>query len=367
MRIVLFLIVLVAIGAGTFFVRNNTGTEIINSTPTSTPDQDREDIEIIAEDLQIPWEIAFLPDGDILVTERPGKLLRIGDDRQAIEVSGVRHVGEGGLMGLALHPDFEDNHLIYLYLTSQEGNRTVNRVERYKLEGNTLSGRQVIIEGIPGSAIHDGGRIEFGPDGMLYIGTGDAGNENSAQDRNSLAGKILRINDDGSIPSDNPFGNAVYSYGHRNVQGLTWDNEDRLWATEHGPSGALTGYDELNLIERGQNYGWPLIRGDQQRNGMISPKIQSGGNETWAPGDAEFVNGSIFFSGLRGATLYEAKLSNTEVSDIVRHLANEYGRLRAVRLGPDGGLYITTSNTDGRGNTKDGDDKIIRLEISRFQ
>ncbi|OGY18711.1 MAG: hypothetical protein A2900_02320 [Candidatus Chisholmbacteria bacterium RIFCSPLOWO2_01_FULL_50_28] len=323
--------------------------------PNGGPDR-----EVVADGLQIPWEILFLPDGKLLVSERPGRLLLIGTDRHAIEVSGVRHVGEGGLLGLAMHPDFERNGLLYLYLTSQENGQIVNRVERYLLDGASLSQREVILEGIRGASNHDGGRIAFGPDGFLYIGTGDAQQAQTAQDTNSLNGKILRIRDDGTIPADNPFGNAVYSYGHRNVQGLAWDDQGRLWATEHGRSGVLSGLDELNLIERGKNYGWPEIQGDEQREGMVRPQIHSG-NETWAPSGAEYIGGTIFFAGLRGESLYEAKVEGGRVVAFSRQLQGEYGRLRSVRLGPDGYLYLLTSNRDGRGSPQNDDDRIIRI------
>lgn len=335
------------------------------------------EIEVVAENLEIPWEVAFLPASpnasqggpnfEILVTERPGRLLKIGQDRTIIQVSGVRHVGEGGLLGMALHPEYERNQLIYLYLTSSDAGKIVNRVERYKLESNALTNREVILEGIGGASNHDGGRIEFGPDGYLYITTGDAQNAKLSQDTNSLNGKILRIKEDGSIPSDNPFGNALFSYGHRNVQGLAWDGSGRLWATEHGRSGVLSGLDELNLIEPGKNYGWPEIEGDEKQTGMVNPVIHSGASETWAPADAEFVEGSIFFAGLRGSTLYEAKLSETNVVSLVKHFSDEFGRLRGVRLGPDGLLYITTSNRDGRGQVRQGDDKLIRVNPKIFK
>lgn len=323
------------------------------------------DIEVVAQNLNIPWEVAFLPDGDILVTERPGTLLRLGKDRKVIPIEGVQHVGEGGLLGLALHPNFEENQELYLYLTTRVLLGLSNRVERYRLEGNQLVDRRVIIENIPGAQFHDGGRIEFGPDGLLYITTGDAGKPDLAQDPFSLAGKILRLKDDGSIPEENPFGNAVYSYGHRNPQGLAWDDRGRLWATEHGRSGVFSGLDELNLIEKGKNYGWPVIQGGEQRSGMVTPVIQSGPDVTWAPADAEFFSGSIFFTGLRGERLYQAKITaQGAVESFNEHLVDEYGRLRAVRLGPDGFLYLTTSNRDGRGDIRPGDDKLIRINPS---
>lgn len=336
-------------------------------TADKTETKELPNIEIVAENLEIPWEVAFLPNGELLVTERPGRLIKIGKERKVYEISGVRDVGEGGLLGLALHPDFENNQLIYLYLTSSDAGKIVNRVERYRLENDSLINREVILEGIAGASNHDGGRIEFGPDGFLYITTGDAQKPNLAQDINSLNGKILRVKDDGSIPPDNPFGNAVYSYGHRNVQGITWDSEGRLWATEHGRSGLLSGLDELNLIEPGKNYGWPDIQGDETREGMVAPIIHSGASETWAPAGAEFIKDSIFFAGLRGSTLYQARIENEKVTSLVKHFEDEYGRLRAVRLGPDGYLYITTSNQDGRGPPRQGDDKIIRINPRIFR
>ena len=326
-----------------------------------TPDR-----TIIAQDLDIPWEVAFLPDGDFLITERPGRLLKVGKDKKVIEIQGVQHVGEGGLMGLALHPKFKENNLLYLYFTTGTGRNLSNKLERYKFDGNALTDRQVILEGVRGSSNHDGGRIAFGPDGNIYIGTGDSEQPDLAQNTKSLNGKILRIKDDGSIPSDNPFGNAVYSYGHRNVQGLAWDKDGNLWATEHGRSGFQSGFDELNLIEKGKNYGWPTIQGNEERAGMIKPVINSGASETWAPSGATYLNGSIFFTGLRGATLYEAKLNGKTVSELKKYLKDEYGRIRSVQVGPDKMLYITTSNRDGRGLPKQNDDKLIRIDPNAF-
>jgi len=194
-------------------------------------------------------------------------------------VTDVAPRGEGGLLGIAVHPRFAENQLIYLYYTYERSGGLANKVVRFKFEGDSLVSGETVIENIPGATIHDGGRIKFGPDGFLYITTGDASVPESAQDRSSLAGKILRLKDDGSIPPDNPFPDSpVYSYGHRNPQGLAWDADEKLWATEHGSAAT----DELNLIEPGRNYGWPTIRGDETAPGMVSPVIQSG-TTTWAP------------------------------------------------------------------------------------
>lgn len=323
-----------------------------------------QETEIVAESLQIPWAIEWLSSGEMLVTERAGRLLIIGEDKKIIEVAGVVHTGEGGLMGMALHPDFADNNYIYLYLTSRENEGLVNRVERYKLEDNKLTDRQVVITGIKGAAFHDGGRIKFGPDGKLYVTTGDAGKTELAQDTRALEGKILRLNDDGSVPSDNPFGNAVWSYGHRNPQGIAWDSKDRLWASEHGPSGIETGNDEVNLIVKGGNYGWPTIKGQQQKAGMIVSVIESGREDTWAPASLEIVDDMIYFGGLRGEGVYVGKIEGDRIMDLTKTFG-DFGRVREVKHGPDGQLYISTSNLDGRGKVNDGDDKIIKIMVGK--
>ncbi len=349
--------------------QSSSSHQSISSVASSAASPVVEDpVQVIADHLAVPWDIAFLPSGDVLVTERTGKLTRIGSDRKSYTIEGVRHVGEGGLLGITLHPDFEDNHHLYLYLTTRSGEGLSNRVERYRFADDQLTDRTEIFRDIPGAQYHDGGRIAFGPDGFLYITTGDAGSSNLAQRTDSLAGKILRIRDDGSIPADNPFGNAVYSYGHRNPQGLTWDNRGRLWSTEHGRSGALSGYDELNLIEKGANYGWPQIEGPETRDGMRSPVLQSGSSDTWAPASALYHNGSIFWGGLRGEALYEAVISNAGGTPALKvHLLHQYGRIRTVQKGPDGFLFVTTSNQDGRGTPVADDDRIIRIDPKTLQ
>lgn len=336
------------------------------ASPTSSPrsSNSKEAVEIIARNLRIPWDVAFLSNGDLLVTERVGNLLRLTQDGKKDLITGVpklNSAGEGGLLGLVLHPNFIQNGWLYLYFSSNTFGRTTCRVERYRLDKNQLVEQKIIIDRIPGAPYHDGGRMAFGPDGLLYITTGDAGNERSAQDKQSLAGKILRVHEDGQIPQDNPFKNAVWSYGHRNPQGITWDDRGRLWSTEHGRSGLRSGLDELNIIERGKNYGWPVIHGEETKQGMETPKLQSGPDVTWAPASAAFWNGSIFFGGLRGERLYEADITGARPV-LKEHFTKQFGRIRTVVVGPDGKLYLTTSNTDGRGTPREDDDVIIRVD-----
>lgn len=319
-------------------------------------------LRTVVSDISTPWAIGFLPNGDLLVTERSGQVQRIGDDGAIYAIEGVRETSEGGLLGIAIHPDFNDNGYVYLYSTTVSSGALSNRIERYQLVGRELRGRTAILTDIPASANHDGGALAFGPDSKLYVTTGDAGNENLAQDRRSLAGKILRINDDGSIPDDNPFNNAIWSYGHRNPQGIAWDGRERLWSTEHGPSGAQTGRDELNLIEKGANYGWPTIAGDEVREGMKSPVIHSGNSDTWAPGGLAYANGSLYFAGLRGQTLYRAVINGDDTVSLTRYFSGQYGRLRAVSIRSDE-LYFSTSNRDGRGTPASGDDHIYAVPL----
>ncbi len=320
-------------------------------------------VEVVARKLHIPWDVAFLPNGDLLVTERIGTLLRLtreGKKTMLVGVPKINSEGEGGLLGLVLHPQFRQNGWLYLYLTSTALGKTTCRIERYRLDQNQLVEQKTILDQIPGATYHDGGRMAFGPDGFLYITTGDAGKARLAQDKQSLAGKILRLHADGQLPTDNPFKNSVWSYGHRNPQGITWDDQGRLWSTEHGRSGVLSGLDELNLIERGKNYGWPLIQGEETKPGMEAPKLQSGPDVTWAPASAAFLQGSIFFGGLRGERLYEADITGQRPV-LKEHLIKNFGRIRTVVVGLDGQLYITTSNTDGRGTPRADDDVLLRV------
>lgn len=323
-------------------------------------------LSTVAENLQVPWALVFLPDSSILFTERPGRV-RLIDNKGNLNptpiavIDDVLSAGEGGLMGITIHPNFSDNHFLYLYYTyANNNNQTLNRVVEFKFENNTLSNKSVIVDAIPGALFHNGGRIKFGPDGFLYITTGDSQNPSLAQDKNSLAGKILRVTDTGKPAPDNPYGTEVLSFGHRNSQGITWDSQGKLWATEHGAS-AL---DEINIIKIGKNYGWPVISGDQNQQGLETPIINSG-SDTWAPSGAAYLNNSIFFAGLRGQALYEAVIDGAKIT-LKEHLKGELGRIREVIVGPDNLLYITTSNRDGRGIPKTNDDQIIRVNPNKL-
>ncbi|OGG09568.1 hypothetical protein A2154_01415 [Candidatus Gottesmanbacteria bacterium RBG_16_43_7] len=335
-------------------------TQLSNIAPTTI---DITELEIILTGLYVPWEIVFLPDNTILVTERSGNLVVYKDgDVRRIRIENATQVGEGGLLGMTIDPQFQDNRFLYLYYTYRDYDQIRNRVVRYEYQDTKIDNARILVDRIPGAANHNGGRIAFGPDGYLYITTGDAQRSNLVQNTDSLAGKILRIGKDGSIPTDNPFGNAVYSYGHRNPQGLAWDELGNLWATEHGRSGIQSGLDEVNKIEIGKNYGWPEIEGDEIMPGMITPALNSGPAETWAPAGIIYQNNALYFTGLRGSSLYRIPLSGGTVTGAPDVLyTGNYGRLRALVIGPDGHKYMTSSNTDGRGTVHRGDDKLIKL------
>lgn len=369
-KVVLIIGILVVLLAVVVYGRRGTTVEISQPMPTmsvSNQEIKTPDIQIIAQDLQIPWEVAFLPDGRLLLTERPGRVRLIDQNGRlkpepVATIPDVKHIGEGGLLGMVLHPDFSQNNFVYLYYTySASGNQTLNKVVHYEFDGQTLTSPVLIVGEIPGAPNHNGGRIKFGPDRFLYITTGDAQESSLAQEINSLAGKILRVTDEGQPAPGNPFNNHVWSYGHRNPQGLAWDKQGRLWETEHGSSAT----DELNLIEPGKNYGWPVIRGSQRHDGMVSPVLQSG-DTTWAPSGMANLDGSLFFAGLRGQALFEALIKDGN-AELKEHFKGEFGRIRNAVLGPDGFLYILTNNTDGRGTPRPGDDKLIKIQTYTLQ
>lgn len=338
-------------------------TGLTGSVTSRTENPDIPDFSVIAENLDTPWALAFLPDNRLLVTERQGsvRIIEANGTLRAdplARIEDVKEYGEGGLLGIAVHPDFETNKFIYVYYTyaGTGDDNTLNRVVRFRMDNDTLSEKTTIVDAIPGAINHNGGRIKFGPDTYLYIAAGDAAVPSLAQDKNSLAGKILRVTEDGSPAPGNPFNNRVYSYGHRNPQGLGWDKNGKLFAAEHGQSA----HDELNYIEAGRNYGWPVIQGDEEQSGMVKPILHSG-TTTWAPSGLTVIGNKIFYAGLRGQSLFEAELDGTTVTSHEAYFEKQYGRLRGVVKGPDGYLYFTTSNHDGRGSPQPGDDHIFRV------
>lgn len=318
-------------------------------------------VSTLVKNLEIPWEIAFLPDGRILVTERPGRLLIIDSNAKQESIKEVAHVGEGGLLGMVLHPNYEETSYIYLYYTYHSGIDLFNKVVRYRFTDDRLVEDRVILDKIPASENHDGGRMIFSKDGKLYISIGDAQRPHSAQDLESLSGKILRVNDDGSIPDDNPFKESpVFSYGHRNVQGLAWDESGQLWVTEHGPEGL----DEINRIDKGANYGWPEIGGDEKGQLASGPVVHSR-QETWAPSGGVIHDGTLYFGGLAGRAVYGF---NLETYELKKFFEGQFGRVRNVAMGPDGYFYVLTSNRDGRNKSPSAeDDRIIKIAPSFFE
>ncbi len=327
--------------------------------------------QVLAEGLQLPWEMAFAQDGRIFFTERPGflRVIEGGKVREAplLELPSTG-LGEGGLLGLALDPNFAANGTAYVYQTYRNGDAVKNRVLRLSIGQETAKVESTLIEDIPGSSTHNGGRMKFGPDGFLYITTGDAAKRELAQQKDSLAGKILRLAPDGSVPGDNPFpGSPVYSWGHRNPQGLAWQPDTgALFSSEHGQSA----HDELNLIIPGANYGWPLIQGDETdtRDGVsLKAPLAHSGSETWAPSGMAFITqgpwkGRLLVAALSGQQLLQVTPESGGLSASVSSLyKKEWGRLRNVTEAPDDTLYILVGNQDGRGSPKENDDKLIAL------
>ena len=314
-------------------------------------------VDTLVERLEVPWGVDFLPDGNAVVTERvSGRVLEVGADGATSSlgsITGTLAEGEAGLLGVAVSPDFDDDRRLFLYVTTDADNRVVSA----KLGDDlSLGDTTVVLDGIPRGFIHDGGRIAFGPDGFLYVSTGETGDPDLAQDPASLAGKILRITPDGAPAPGNPDpGSPVWSLGHRNVQGLAWDDQDRLWASEFGDST----WDELNLIEKGGNYGWPEVEGTGGGDRFIDPQL------VWPVEDASpsglaYADGHLWMAALRGRRLWRIDVSaDGRASHPRAFLADDYGRLRTVVTAPDGNLWLTTSNRDGRGEPTPADDRIL--------
>lgn len=338
-------------------------------TPTPTPTTvtglwaPTGDIQTLATGLDAPWSVVPLPEGGALISERDnGSVLELtaaGDVRTAGEVAGVRPRGEGGLLGLALRTEGEQRWL-YAYFTAADDNRVV----RMPLQGApgalALGAPEVVIAGIAKGATHNGGRLAFGPDGMLYVATGDAGDRDRSQDEGSLNGKILRLTPDGTPAPGNPLGTEIWSLGHRNVQGMAWTSDGTMWASEFGQDT----WDELNVIEPGGNYGWPVVEGQAGDDRFVDPVAQ------WRPADASpsglaAVGDTLFLASLRGQRLWIADTDGSQLVDEPHDvLVGDYGRLRDAVAAPDGALWVLTNNTDGRGNPQDQDDRLLQLTLS---
>jgi glucose/arabinose dehydrogenase len=308
----------------------------------------------------VPWGLAFLPDGTALVTLRDqGEVLLVTEGSAPVSVGrvpGVEPDGEGGLLGIAVSPAFASDRTVFAYLTSRDDNRVI----RMTLDGSTLKPGPVIVRGIAKAGNHDGGRLAFGPDGYLYISTGDAGQRDPAQDKGSLSGKILRVTRDGSPAPGNPFpGSRVWSLGHRNVQGMAWTRAGTMYASEFGQNT----WDELNRIEPGRNYGWPVVEGIAHRAGFTDPILQWPTADASPSGIAVGADGAVYMAALRGQSLWRIPLgSNGNAGRPARLLQEEYGRLRTVVSATDGRLWLVTSNTF-RGTPHPGDDRIIALRL----
>ncbi|MFF0062276.1 PQQ-dependent sugar dehydrogenase [Streptomyces sp. NPDC005279] len=323
-------------------------------------------VSTLTEGLKSPWGVAALPDGDLLVASRDeGTITRVDAEsgKQTVigSVPGVAPGGEGGLLGLAVSPSFASDHQVYAYFTTESDNRIARMLyDERKPAGQQLGAPDTVLRGIPKGVVHNGGRIAFGPDKMLYAGTGETGDTGLAQDKKSLGGKILRMTPDGLPVHGNPEADSVvYSYGHRNVQGLAWDADKRLWAAEFGQNT----WDELNLIEPGKNYGWPETEGKAGKPGFVDPVAQ------WKTADASpsgiaYAEGSIWMAALKGERLWRIPLAGAEPSaEPQSFLIGKYGRLRTVLSAGGDKVWLVTSETDTRGTPEPGDDKILRLEV----
>ncbi|RFU69157.1 quinoprotein glucose dehydrogenase [Peribacillus saganii] len=317
----------------------------------------QEKAEVILTDLDVPWTIQKTGE-EFYISERTGSIVHWKNGemkRQNVELGKrLSQNPEAGLLGFVLAPNFETSHLAFVYYTYEQNGNPKNRVVSLLFENDRWQEKRVLLDGIPSGTYHHGGRMKIGPDGKLFVITGDAHQDEIAQEMQSLGGKILRMNLDGSIPSDNPFPNSyVYSLGHRNPQGLAWDEDGQLYSSEHGPSA----HDEINAIKPGKNYGWPLITGDETKPGLESPLFQSG-DDTWAPSGIDYHEDTIYAAALRGQAVKAFHLKTKKINNVVEGL----GRIRDVLI--DGNyLYFISNNTDGRGTPREGDDKLYRMDL----
>jgi glucose/arabinose dehydrogenase len=333
-------------------------TPSARATPSGPPDPTV--AGTVADDLDVPWGLAFFADGDALVSERDrarllrvtpkGKVTRLGEVRGVAPATGI---GEGGLLGVALAPGDEDT--VFAYLTSASDNRVV----RLSIRGGRVGRPKPLLTGVPTSVHHHGGRLLFAPDGTLFVSVGDAEDSALAQQKGSLAGKILRIRADGRAASGNPYGNRTWSYGHRNVEGLAFDAAGRLWATEFGDKRA----DELNRIVKGRNYGWPRAEGRSGNDAYANPAATWSPTSSCSPAGLAITRSTAFVGALQGQCLFSVALDGTDAGRPKAHFARDHGRIRNVAVARDGSLWMTTSNTDGRRTPGQDDDKILRIRL----
>jgi glucose/arabinose dehydrogenase len=335
------------------------GSGVLAAGPSAAaPRVDR----VLARNLSVPWGIAFLPNGNAVVGERDSGdvfVVRSRGGRRRVGSIPVHSqkssFGEGGLLGLALHPDFARNRWVYAYHST----RSDNRIVRMRFHDGALGKRHVLLAGIPMNVHHNGGGLAFGPDGLLYVSTGDGEDGSNAQSRSSLGGKVLRVTPTGEAAPGNPFGNHTWSMGHRNVEGIAFDERGNLWASEFGEKE----YDELNRIRPGGNYGWPRVEGPDGPGGYRDPFAEWSPTSSCSPAGIAIADGRAWLGALRGQCLFSVRLRGERAGRIRRHFDGRWGRIRQVAKAPDGSLWITTSNRDGRGDPRRNDDKVIRITI----
>lgn len=347
------------VGVGiTLLCLTGCSTNEIQPSTVANNSQSIEQYKTIATNLEAPWAINKLGD-TFYITERTGHIVKVEQGemtRQAVKLEKtLSTASEAGLLGFVLAPDFVQSNEAYAYYTYETASEQYNRIVVLQQENDSWREKRLLLDQIPSGKYHHGGRVKIGPDQKLYVTAGDASNPQTAQDLTTLSGKILRMNLDGSIPDDNPFPHLyVYSYGHRNPQGITWSADGTMYASEHGQSA----HDEINKIEAGQNYGWPIIEGEEEQEGFISPLFTSGSESTWAPSGIAFYDNKLYVAALRGTALLEFDLKSKEVKEIV----NNVGRIRDVWI-EENTLYWITNNTDGRGTPEEKDDQLYKLEL----
>ncbi|WP_164670995.1 PQQ-dependent sugar dehydrogenase [Virgibacillus doumboii] len=368
---------ILAVGLAFLFTSDKNNADDDNKTSTNTDEalyqQDavkvsEGSIEVVSSDdgsidannLFIPWTINK-SGNNFFLSQRDGTVIRINGEFGLVDVQSVDvteeilHKGQGGFLGFTLVPEFEATNMALAYHTYEKDGEILNRIVSLTLEDNVWKEKDVLLEGIPGGEINNGGRIQVGPDGMLYVTTGDTGQPEYAQDLDNLAGKILRMELNGDIPNDNPFeGSYVFSYGHRNPQGFAWDDEGNLYSSEHGEDG----HDEINLIEAGKNYGWPEIQGNEEAENMVTP-LHHSGDDTWAPSGMAYDDGELYIASLAGAKIFTYNLANGETNEFF----SDVGRLRDVLI-EDDSLFTITNNHDSRGEPKEKDDRMISIPLT---